>query len=136
MSRRRLDAGVIALLVAGSALLSGAACAAQEAMPFVGRWRWAGAESCAKDFAGETVAMEITKGRRLLFLENTCRTASMRKLGANSYRFRLICTGEGDAERRDTMLVLLAKSDIHEELLLRIEVETGFVVAYRKCDRM
>lgn len=105
-------------------------------MPFVGRWRFAGPETCAKDFAGESVAMEITTDRRLLFLENTCRVRSIRRLpdDANSYRLRLDCNGDGGPERRYTMLVLLPPSDLHGELLLRIEIKTGGVTAYRKCE--
>jgi hypothetical protein len=134
MNKRCYRAGLLALLAVGCAALPEPAYSEQASMPFVGRWRWSGPETCAKDFSGEGIAMEITRDRRLVFYESRCSVTSMRRLEKNSYRFRLTCRGEGEVNRTETMLVLMEKSAVSEELLLRIELNTGFVIAYRKCE--
>jgi hypothetical protein len=114
-----------------AALGNGMAQAA-DANPFVGRWQWNGPETCAKSYDGDDVAMQITPGR-LLFYEDTCAIGAMRRLGEGSYRLRLTCKGEGGTERSEIILARLKKSKVNDELLLRIEPASGFVVAYRRC---
>jgi hypothetical protein len=112
--------------------LSVSSAPASNENPFVGRWHWDGPETCAKDYDGDNVAMQITN-ERLIFYENTCAIRSMRKLGDRTYRLQLTCKGEGGTERSELLLSLLAKSKVNEELLLRIELNSGFVLGYRRC---
>jgi hypothetical protein len=121
--------GLITLSIA--ALGNGIAVAA-DANPFVGRWQWDGPETCARSYDIDNVALQITPGR-LIFYENSCAIGSMHRLGEGSYRLRLTCRGEGEVERTETILALLKKSKVNDELLLRIEPASGFVLAYRRC---
>jgi len=122
----------IGLITLSIAALGNGMAQAADANPFVGRWQWNGPETCAKSYDGDDVAMQITPGR-LLFYEDTCAIGAMRRLGEGSYRLRLTCKGEGGTERSEIILALLKKSKVNDELLLRIEPASGFVVAYRRC---
>jgi len=122
----------LALAAAFTASITGDRASAADTNPFVGRWQWNGAETCAKDYDSDDVAMRIEPGR-LIFYENTCAIHAMRKLSEGSWRLKLTCKGEGGTERSEMMLALLKKSKVSDELLLRIELPSGFVVAYRRC---
>jgi hypothetical protein len=121
----------VCLIATGLSLFAHAATA-RPATPFVGRWQWDGPETCAANFEGDNVAMQIEE-RKLIFYESTCAVGGVRKLGDNSYRFDLVCRGEGETERKSIIFALLAKSKVNDELLLRIEPKSGFVLAYRRC---
>jgi hypothetical protein len=109
-----------------------AEASAQTATPFAGRWHWAGVETCAAKYIGDGVAIEIKAGK-ISFYESSCLVGKIQKLGEQSYRFDLVCRSEGETERSTTQFTLLAKTKIHDELLLRIESKAGFVMAYRRC---
>lgn len=115
-----------------AATIVGHRASAADANPFVGRWQWNGNETCAKDYDSDDVATQIESGR-LIFYENTCAIRSMRRLTEGSYRLKLTCKGEGGTARSEMMLALLKKSKVNDELLLRIELPSGFVQAYRRC---
>jgi hypothetical protein len=124
--------GIIGLVALPIAILGSGLALAADANPFVGRWQWNGPETCAKAYDSDDVAMQISPGR-LIFYENTCAIGAMRRLGEGSYRLRLTCRGEGGTERSEIMLALLKKSKVNDEMLLRIELASGFVLAYRRC---
>jgi hypothetical protein len=119
-------------LIAMALCLVAHAATARPAAPFVGRWQWDGAETCAANYEGDNVALQIGD-RKLIFYESKCDVGAVRKLGDNSYRLDLVCRGEGETERKSVIFALLAKSKVSDELLLRIEPKSGFVLAYRRC---
>jgi hypothetical protein len=121
-----------ACLIATMLCLIAGAAASRPAAPFVGRWQWDGPETCAPNFEGDNVALQI-ENRSLIFYESKCAVRDVHKLADNSYRFDLVCRGEGETERLSVIFALLAKSKINDELLLRIEPKNGFVLAYRRC---
>jgi hypothetical protein len=116
---------ILASVAAGTAI-------AQPRLPFVGHWQWEGPETCAPNYDGENRALEITNDT-LIFEESECAARRVRKLEYNSYRLDLVCRGEGETNRRPTMLTLLPKSKVNDEMLLRIELKNGFAMAYRRC---
>jgi hypothetical protein len=105
----------------------------ESANPFVGRWRWDGPETCAKNYDRDNVALEI-EAKKLIFYENSCHIDTLKKLGETSFRLELTCKGEGETERSEIILALLKPSKVNQELLLRIELKSGFVLAYRRCE--
>jgi hypothetical protein len=117
----------------GLGLLSLATTATAAAeLPFAGRWYWDSPETCPANYDGENRAIEI-KGRSVGFYENTCDVRSVHKLDQNSYRFEMNCHGESETDHSNTLFTVLAKSKINDELLLRVELKTGFALAYRRC---
>ena len=119
-------------VVAILASVAGETVAAQPPLPFVGRWQWDGPETCAASYDSDNKALEITS-RAMIFYESICVPTQVRKLEYDSYRIDLVCRGEGETDRRPTMLTLLPKSKVNDEMLLRIELKTGFAMAYRRC---
>lgn len=127
----RIAALVCAFVLSVTAGLAEAA-PQQQQIPFVGRWHFGNPDTCAKDYRGEDVAMEISP-KTLRFYESHCTARSIRKLSDIAVRLRLTCGGEGETWRTDTMLTLVDKTDLHEEMLLRVELDSGHVTAYRRC---
>jgi hypothetical protein len=115
-----------------SLLTPATVAAAATDLPFAGRWYWDGPETCPANYTGENRAIEI-KGRSVIFHENTCDVRSLHKLDNNAYRFEMNCHGESETDHSNTLFTVLAKSKINDELLLRIELKTGFALAYRRC---
>jgi hypothetical protein len=109
-----------------------AAAAAQPDVPFAGRWQWAGVKTCSEGYDFEDRALQI-EGRSLFFYETKCDARRVTRLGDNAYRLDMFCRGEGERERRSAIFSLLAKSEVNDELLVRVEPKTGFVQAYKKC---
>src|ERR1700730_1864152 len=128
---RKLIISLATIIALVGIILIGSA-SAQNKPPFVGRWHWDGPETCVKGYENDNVAMEITASQ-LIFYENRCKIRSARKLEDKSYRLQLVCWGEGMTERNEIILAMLTKSKLNDELLLRIELRNGFVVAYRRC---
>ncbi len=108
------------------------ASAIAQGNPFVGRWQWDGPATCAKNYDVDNVAMDI-KSNRIIFYESECRIDKIEKMEFTSYRLHLTCKGEGETERSEIILARLAASKVNPELLLRIELKSGFVQAYRRC---
>ncbi len=96
------------------------------------RGQWAGVQTCATDYVGENAALQVTD-TALFFEENTCKIRRNIKLGQNTFRLKLRCIGEGQKKTRSMILAQLSRSKVNDELLIRLELNTGFVMAYRRC---
>lgn len=100
--------------------------------PFVGRWRWDGPKTCPANYQRENVALDIQE-KAINFYDPGCRINSIQALDAGARRFDVTCTGDEGTERSRIVFALLQKSKINDELLLRIEPESGYAFAYRRC---
>lgn len=120
----------IAMLTAVLSMLLSSEAVSQT--PYAGQWYWDGAATCAPNYDGENVALEIKNGK-LLYYESSCTIRRTEKLSSHGYRFDLACRGEGEVWRKTMMFALLPISKINHELLLGIDLRSGFVTAYRRC---
>jgi len=130
LDQRRARAAVGRCLLLGLLIVPTVASPAEN--PYVGHWRFADPKTCATDYTSDDKAVIIEKNR-IDYFASSCAVKSSRALQFGAVRLKLACESEGEKTLEDVILAFVEKSDVNEDMLVIIEVNTGDTRIYRKC---
>jgi hypothetical protein len=133
----RGDAAVrfILLLALAASLMTVGAALGEASNPLVGQWTVGDRDTCRAP--GDSDEARITiQPRRIILYEGYCNIRSMRKISPlqdSAWRLRVHCTEEGTKRRGEMLLALTRKTSFHDDILVRIDRDSGVVFTYQRC---
>jgi hypothetical protein len=100
--------------------------------PFVGRWYFTDRRTCLKNYNSDDKAIVVTE-ERMFFYESNCKLRILKALNPTTNRLKLICDGVEMHGHREAVAAILSKTDIHDELLIMIDLNDGVLLSFKRC---